>query len=123
MISLQELNPHSYPTTQEIDDNLQTLLTRVNVIREAWGKPMTVTSGLRSAADQQRINPNAPKSKHLIGAAVDIYDPDKDLQKWCKDNEQILADNQLWMEDFSATPNWCHFQIFSPKSGHRWFIP
>jgi uncharacterized protein YcbK (DUF882 family) len=123
MISLQELNPHNYPTTPEIDANLQTLLERVNVIRAAWGKPMIVTSGLRSQADQARINPNAPKSKHLIGAACDVYDPDGELKKWVLDNVKLFEDTGLWMEAFSSTPTWVHMQCIPPHSGNRFFIP
>lgn len=122
MIELKELNLHGYETTPEIDNNLQILLERVNKIREQWGKPMTVTSGLRSQADQQRINPSAPKSNHLIGAAVDIYDPDLSLTAWLKENgSQRLIDAQLWCE--LGNKNWVHFSIYPPKSGHRWFYP
>lgn len=123
MISLKELNPHSYPTTPEIDSNLQTLLVRINKVRTAWGKPMTVTSGLRSAADQARINPKAPKSKHLLGAAVDIYDPTGELKTWLKANPHVLIDSELWCEAAEATPTWCHFQCIPPGSGNRWFKP
>lgn len=122
MITLTELNPHNYPTTPEIDANLKTLLERVNIIREKWGKPMTVTSGLRSQADQQRINPKAPRSNHLIGAAVDISDPQLELTKWLKgDGAKTLEEAGLWCEEGNA--NWVHFAIFPPKSGHRWFLP
>lgn len=123
MITLKELNPHNYPTTSEQDANLKTLLYRVNLIRTAYGKPMTVTSGLRSDADQARINPNAPKSKHLLGAACDISDPNRELQAWIKNNIDILENAELWCEAFESTPNWCHFQIFPPKSGNRFFKP
>lgn len=123
MISLKELNPHNYPTTPEIDGNLSTLLTRINLIRAAWGQPMTVTSGLRSEADQARINPSAPKSKHLVGGAVDIADPDGSLKSWLKANPQVLVDAQLWCEAAESTVGWCHFQCVPPKSGNRWFIP
>lgn len=122
MISLQELNKNNYPTTPEIDANLQVLLQRVNVIRTEWNRPMIVTSGLRSEADQQRINPKAPKSNHLIGAAVDIYDPDLKITAWLKENDsQRLVDAQLWCEEGNS--NWVHFQIFPPHSGNRWFLP
>lgn len=122
MISLQELNSHNYPTTPEIDTNLNTLLTRVNLIRLGWGKPMIVTSGLRSQADQQRINPSAPKSNHLIGAACDISDPNLELTAWLKDNDsKRLADAGLWCE--AGNKNWVHFQIFAPHSGSQWFWP
>lgn len=113
-----ELNPHGYETTQEQSDNLATLLIRINKIRDLWGRPMIVTSGLRSEADQARINPGAPKSKHLIGAACDIADDGK-LKIWLKSNPGVLVD--LWCEE--GTIGWVHFQIFPPKSGRRWFLP
>jgi hypothetical protein len=117
---------------KDIQDNLITLRERINKIREAYKKPMTVSSGLRSMADHLRIykekgitdTAKIPmKSKHLFGQAVDIYDPTNSLQEWCLNNEKILEEAQLWMEDFSATKNWCHFQISPPKSGKRWFLP
>lgn len=109
-----------------------TLLERIGRVRSAYGRPMTVTSGLRTMADHLRIyaqkgitdKTKIPmKSLHLKGAAVDISDPKQELQKWCKDNEALLEQVGLWMEAFSATPNWCHFQILPPGSGRRWFNP
>lgn len=115
-----------------IKNALEILIERINQIRDAYGKPMIVTSGLRTLEDHLRIykekgitdQSKIPmKSKHLMGKAVDIYDPNKDLQKWCKENEVKLEEFKLWMEDFSATPNWCHFQTEPPASGKRWFLP
>lgn len=123
MISAKELNPHGYAATPEIQKNLDTLLERMNAVRTAYGKPMTVTSGLRSEADQVRINPSAPKSKHLLGAACDILDSDGSLKTWCKGNLALLATVGLWLEDFGSTPNWVHFQVLPPASGKRIFIP
>lgn len=121
MISAQELNPHNYPTTNEQSTNLAALLVAINKIRTAWGKPMIVTSGLRSEVDQQRINPKAPKSNHLIGAAVDIADADGSLNAWCKANESELVAAGLWCEERMGS--WQHFQIYPPHSEHRWFYP
>lgn len=123
MIKLQELNPHSYPTDKEVDNNLKILLERMNKVRTLWNKPMTVTSGLRSQADQARINPNAPKSNHLLGAACDISDPKKELATWIKANIDEMAKIGLWFEDFDSTPTWVHFQIYPPRSGKRIFKP
>lgn len=120
MITAAELNPHSYPTTPEQEANLGTLLARINEIRQLWGRPMIVTSGLRSEADQARINPGAPKSNHLIGAACDIVDDGK-LRVWLKSNPGVLEHAQLWCEE--GTIGWIHFQIYPPKSHRRWFIP
>lgn len=116
----------------EIQANLTVLLAKLNLVRTAWGKPMTSTSGLRTMADHLRIyaakgitdQSKIPmKSKHLSGEADDISDPKRELQAWCKTNEAKLAEIGLWMEDFSATPAWVHFQIVPPKSGKRWFMP
>lgn len=140
MLSMNELlSAHDSFQDQsgEIQSNLKTLLERVNKIRAAYGRPMTPTSGLRTMEDHMRIyrekaakagvpfdESKVPKkSRHLYGQAVDISDPDRQLQTWCKANEATLASVGLWMEDFSATPNWCHFQTVPPASGKRWFMP
>lgn len=125
MINLKELNSHNYLTTPEIDSNLGILLSRINLIRAAWGKPMIVTSGLRSEADQLHLinigKSIATRSHHLVGAAVDIADKDGSLQKWLEADATILETAQLWCE--SGTSGWVHFQICAPKSGKRWFYP
>jgi hypothetical protein len=84
---------------------------------------MIVTSGLRSATDQQRINPSAPKSNHLIGAAADIQDSDGSLAAWTAANLPLMESIGLWMEDFGHTPGWVHYSIYPPKTGKRVFIP
>lgn len=122
MIVARELNPHKYAVDSlEIEANLQVLLERLNIVRKAYGKPMIITSGLRSTSDQARINPSAPKSKHLIGAAADVLDRDGSFYDWCKANQKILEKAKLWCEERRGP--WQHLQIFPPGSGKRWFIP
>lgn len=129
MISLKELNPKNFKTTPEIDDCLNQLLGKINIIRTAYAKPMTVTSGLRDLADHKRIYaakgvPEAQipmASKHLYGKACDIADPAGELYKWCKANEAVLVKAGLYCEE--GTKGWVHFQIEPPKSGKRWFLP
>jgi uncharacterized protein YcbK (DUF882 family) len=137
MITMDELLNHKYKLedqSQEIQDNLTTLLDKVNQIRQAWGKPMTVTSGLRTMEDHLRIyaekgitdKSKIPmKSKHLIGAAVDISDPDLSITKWLRSNPDLLGNADLYCEEGNS--NWVHFQILpfgSYKPGRtRWFLP
>lgn len=126
MITLKELNPHNYILTTEQEANQLILLDSINKIRVAWGKPMTVTSGVRSQADQQRINPSASKSKHLLGAAADVLDEGLELTNWLKkEGANILEEANLFCED--GNKNWVHFQCLpfgSYKPGHsRWFKP
>ena len=119
-IELSELNPHSYEILDDVAGNLRDLCCKLNWIRKAWGKPMIVTSGLRSEEDQQRINPSAPHSRHLTGEAADIKD-DGSLREWLKANPKILVDACLWCEE--GTQGWIHFQTKPPKSNNRWFWP
>jgi hypothetical protein len=136
MLVMQELlgNYKLEDQTQEIQDNLSVLLERTNQIRSLWGKPMIVTSGLRAIEDHFRIyaakgitDPSKipMKSKHLVGAAVDISDPDLELTQWLKDSPPFLEDAQLWCE--LNNRNWVHFQCLpygSWESGNpHWFLP
>ena len=116
----------------EIKENLKILFGKINQIRDEWNNPMLVTSGFRSMDDHLRIyrekgitdHSKIPmKSKHLFGQAVDISDPNKELQGWCLNNENALEFIGLWCEDFESTPNWVHFQIVPPASGKRFFKP
>lgn len=112
----------------------QDLLDRVNQVRAAWGKPMTVTSGVRTWEDHLRIYAQKgvtdlskiPKqSKHLEtvleAAAVDVSDPGLVITAWLKANPQILEDAGLWCEEGNS--NWLHLQNQPPRSGNRWFLP
>ncbi len=130
MITLKELNPKNYTLTPEQETNITILHERMNKVREAYGKPMTVTSGVRSLehhiAVYKRKGITDPKlipmaSNHLKAAACDIADSSGELYKWCKENEALLAEIGLWMEE--GTKGWVHFQVFPPKSGKRWFLP
>lgn len=122
--------------------NLQQLHYKLNLVRQLYSRPMIVTSGYRSMEDHLRIyneinykrkksgesELKVPlKSMHLRGAAADIADPFRLLAKWIKQNEERLEEWGLWMEDLEATENgensWCHFQIYPPKSGKRFFFP
>lgn len=134
MITINELlsNQASFDSLdKKIQDNLKELHKRINIVRLAYGKPMIVTSGLRTLKHHLDIYarkgiypPKVPmKSNHLSGRAVDFADGNGELKKWVKDNIKLMEEVGLWLEDFSATKTWCHFQINPPKSGNRFFLP
>lgn len=119
------------------EQNIQELLRRMNFIRNLWNKPMFVTSGYRMMYDHKRIYStiNAKRiakglpeisvpmgSKHLIGQAVDISDPDGSLYDWCVIHEVVLEHIELWCE-VKDDQKRVHFQSVPPKSGKRFFIP
>lgn len=120
--------------------NLQELLKRVNPVLEAFGaQSYIVTSGYRSEQDNLRIYSNinakraaagkppvpvATNSSHLVGMAVDVYDPDLHLTDWLKNDRvglTMLQTYDLYCEDGNA--NWVHFSTRPPKSRKRWFLP
>ena len=117
--------------TPEQKKNLTILLEKVNKVRSAYGKPMIVTSGLRTMKHHLDIYarkgifpPKVPtKSNHLFGRAVDFADGNGELKKWVLNNMKVMEDAGLYMEDFSATKTWLHVQIVAPKSGKRFFKP
>jgi|ERR1019366_1352738 uncharacterized protein YcbK (DUF882 family) len=125
MITKQDLNRHEYPTTSEIDTNLDILLARLQKLETEYGSPFIITSGLRSEEQQLGLIrnglSNAVHSKHLIGAAADIADVDGALNKWCMNNSSALEEVGLWCEVRQGP--WQHLQILPPASQHRWFNP
>jgi len=112
--------------------NLLILAKKMTMIEQASGIPLKVTSGFRTMKNHMRvylkkgitdITKIPVRSKHLTGEACDIEDKGKELQEWCLANESLLIKLELWIENFTLTPNWVHFQSSPPKSGKRFFIP
>ena len=116
---------------KDVQANLNELFLKVNIVRKEYGKPMIVTSGLRTKKHHLEIYarkgiypPKVPmKSNHLFGRAVDFADGDGKLKKWILENIKLMEEIGLYMEDFNATKTWVHFQINPPKSGNRFFKP
>lgn len=110
---------------KEIQDNLNELLKRINIIRAAYGKSMKVNDGYRRPQDAPTNG--SPTSWHYKGAAIDIDDNDAgDFAKWVINNLSLVKNAGLWIEDVRWTNgcgSWVHFQIYPPKSGKRVFIP
>lgn len=83
-----------------------------------------VTSGWRPA-DINAATPNAKRrSLHISCQAVDLYDPDGDLDEWLLQvADTVLHDLGLWLEHPAATKGWAHVQLRPPGSGRRVFYP
>ena len=102
---------------------MEILKARLNKLQDIYKKPLIVTSGYRTAEDQQRINPRHPHSKHLTGQAADISDVTGEMKHWLLSNLDVLEECDLYCEAFEATPTWVHYQTEPPKSGKRIFNP
>lgn len=143
-IDPKSLNPDKLKQCQDLTD-------RVNIIRAAYGKAMSSTSGVRTWAEHVRIykdiaakkrapfedgiykEEKIPKaSKHLETvtdcAAVDIRDPGHQLKNWLQNTPEgraALDKANLWCEEDNVER--VHFQnkafgSYKP-GGTRWFKP
>lgn len=110
------------PLTPDMVISMEDLLRRMDKIRAAWGKSMTVSSGYRPEAVNASIG-GAKKSNHMICKAVDIADPKGELGAWCLKNLKLLEEAGLYIENPAKTTTWVHFQSVPPKSGKRVFDP
>jgi len=113
--------PDSY--TQEISGNIDRLLVPINAVRDAYDKPMSVSSGWRPPAINEATSNAAEKSNHLKGLAVDFKDPNGKLRDWVLDNLAFIASLGIYLEDFRWTPGWVHMQIVPPGSKRRIYRP
>jgi len=84
-----------------------------------------VSSGWRPPAINASTKGASPTSHHMTGRAVDLYDPDGELDEWLMSGIGMAAMEELglWLEHPDATPGWCHLQIVPPGSGRRVFRP
>lgn len=89
--------------------------THKTLVSSGW-RPPEVNAGTPNAA---------PRSKHMTGQAIDLYDPDGDLDDWLMtvDGQRVMSDLGLWHEHPSATKGWAHLQSVPPRSGRRTFYP
>ncbi len=89
--------------------------TGCNVSGQTYGgfRPQSCTQG-------------APHSSHKEGLAVDRYDPEDLIDKWCMAHSEpggLLETCGIYIEHPSATDGWSHWTIRAPKSGNRVFYP
>ena len=110
--------------SEEIEGAAIELLSRVDAMLTEFGEERKITSGWRPPEVNSKTAGASLKSKHMTGHAVDLADPEGDLDDWCSENdgERLKAYN-LWMEHPAATKGWCHLQSLPPKSGKRVFYP
>lgn len=115
--------------TDEIRANAEDTVDKANQLLEEAGmrKIEQVNSGWRPKGVNDATANAASRSLHLVAKAIDIYDPDGDLDKWCLRNLDVLKVIGLWQEHPGWTDGWCHVQTvgpgFPPKPGPRVFIP
>lgn len=110
--------------TDELRRNAIVTISRANRLLAEFGDTRRlVRSGWRPPDVNAQTPGAAVNSRHMTCEAVDIDDPDGDLDEWALDRGDLLAEIELWQEHPAATKGWAHFQIVPPKSGKRVFYP
>lgn len=125
-MSMTPVIEHNAAIMIELANKLVTIARTAGVDFEVNPRTGTiVSSGWRPAAFNASVPGAAVKSKHITGQAVDIYDPDGDLDDWLmtQDGQTTMAKLGLWHEHPSATKGWAHLQSVPPRSGRRTFYP
>jgi hypothetical protein len=114
---------HGAELTKELRRNAEVTVARANMLLQRAGLAGAVNSGWRPHAVNAQIANASPRSRHLTCEAVDLADPDDELDAWCMRHLEVLEAIGLWLEHPQATPGWCHLQIVPPRSGRRVFEP
>lgn len=130
-----------YQIPQEHQMNLNILLWKVNVLREASKIPFYIRndtdrkrSGYRTKQMHIEVYEEVSKkvghpvkppeySWHLFGGGCDISDRNGELKAWVKENEDFCRQHGLYFEHFDSTPTWVHLQIYPPPSMRMFFLP
>lgn len=124
--TIEELTKSSTAKTKRIDnmpnkgqkENLELLILNIlDPLREAYGKPISVSSGFRSW-DLNRAVGGAKASQHAEGQASDIYGATRKENRIIFDLAQKLnlPFDQLISEKGTETePSWIHIS-YSPRN-------
>lgn len=99
--------------------NLTTLVNKViDPLREAYGKPIVVTSGYRSPMLNKAVG-GVSTSQHCKGEAADIVPKDRkdmrklfDLAKALPDFDQLINEKP----DKNGVPTWIHISYSSNRN-------
>ena len=105
--------------TKEAEENLRSLIENVlDPLREAYGKPIRVTSGYRCPKLNRLVGGN-PNSQHMRGEAADIVAGEENLLLG-KLIEQLGHFDQLIYEqcDRQGNPRWIHVS-YRPNGWNR----
>ena len=112
--------------TIELADKLLVLAKLAGVSLEFIPATSSIVSSGWRPPDVNAATPGAAaKSLHMTCEAIDLYDPDGDLDEWLLSDagQRAMADLGLWHEHPSATKGWAHLQTKPPRSGRRTFYP
>ncbi len=67
-----------------------------------------VSSGFRPSSVNSKIPNAAKRSLHMTGLAIDLEDPENELDQLITSKPELLDKYGLWLEHPDSTPKWTH---------------
>ena len=106
--------------------HLMELAEFLDAMREAWGKPIYISSGLRKDKLNAKVG-GVKTSMHRTGYAVDIYvkggnRPMDKFGEWLKTYLKDKTFDQCIEERSKTGGYWFHLALYSPKGEQRKLI-
>lgn len=118
MLTAEQYYGEQYKKFTDLQSHVNPLLARAKAEGVKFGEGVSGPNGGFRLQD----NPiGAPHSAHKDSQAVDIPDPNNELDHWLTD--AILEEFGLYREHPDDTPGWCHLTRRAPNSGKRSFHP
>ena len=114
---VRELRCRDGSDTVMVDETLTVVL---QCIREHFGKPVTITSGYRTAAHNAAVG-GAKSSQHLLGRAADIRVQDVSVEDVAAYTENLMPDwggVGRYPVKAGRTTGWVHVDTRADKA--RW---
>lgn len=121
---LKQWELYVHPTTVQAE-NIRKTAFIMERIRSIFGRPLTITSGLRPEQYNRKIK-GAPNSAHVQGLACDFVVKDLEGIVGCEHARVLIKPYlDVWsfrMED-KADAGWIHIDLREPGKTGRFFKP
>lgn len=112
----EENNIDNTPKDETTIDNINYTISRLDEIREGYGKPIVVTSGYR-CEELNILVGGVRDSKHKNGLGVDL--------KWDKELVEYIVENSKFdklIREKSGNTKWIHLQFKKNKDEERGIV-
>ena len=110
------------PDSQQ-EHNLRRLIEELlDPLREAWGKPIKVTSGFRGFELNKCVK-GSKSSAHCIGAAADLVPVDGKMPQFKRFVRDWLIENNIkfdqYIDERSGNSEWVHLGLINQSGRQR----